>query len=313
MRHLTLSAVYWTAILTAIGASAAADPNNDAIREISTAFERASNRHDAKAVAALFTADGELVNAEGRVVQGQKNLEQTFAAIFEAQPKLQVHVAVQSIRTIAPTVAIEDGESTLVRQPGQQGERNRYTVVYVQQDGRWRMASARDLPPSETSDQEELKSLAWLIGQWVNESPQAAVFTTYRWAADGHAILGEFQIQVAGRPAMTGTHRIGWDPSIKKIRSWTFDSDGGAAEGVWTRDGNRWLVKMTGVRRDGETASATNVLTQVTKDRMTWQSRDRVVGDRVSPEAKPIVIVRKPPQPGQSVPSEHHHSTGDAQ
>jgi hypothetical protein len=33
------------------------------------------------------------------------------------------------------------------------------------------------------------------------------------------------------------------------------------------------------------------------KDRMTWQSRDRVVGDEVLPDSGEIPIVRKPPQP----------------
>ncbi|MEN6408064.1 MAG: SgcJ/EcaC family oxidoreductase [Thermoguttaceae bacterium] len=312
MRVLTLHVVIWTAILSAAISASAAAEQQDAIRTVSTAFEKASNLHDAKSVAALFTADGELINAEGRVIQGRNNIEQTFSAIFTAHPKLQIHVTTQSLRMIAPSVAIEDGVSTIVRRPGDRGERNRFTVVYIEQEGHWRMASARDLPEEETSAEKELKSLEWLIGQWVNESPQAAVFTSYRWASDHRAILGEFQIQIAGRPAMSGSHRIGWDPSIKKIRSWTFDSDGGTAEGVWTRDGNRWLVKMTGVNRDGEAASATNILTEVAKDRMTWQSRDRVIGDRVTPEAKPIVIVRKPPQPTQSMPTENRDSTGGA-
>ena len=57
-----------------------------------------------------------------------------------------------------------------------------------------------------------------------------------------------------GRPAMTGSQRIGWDPLAKKIHSWVFDSEGGLAEGVWTRDGNRWIVKLSGVTRDGKPA-----------------------------------------------------------
>ena len=45
---------------------------------------------------------------------------------------------------------------------------------------------------------------------------------------------------------------------------------------------------------------------------MTWQSRDRVVGDEVLPNIDEIVIVRKPPQPGVSAPSVHHDSRGEA-
>lgn len=54
---------------------------------------------------------------------------------------------------------------------------------------------------------------------------------------------------------------------------------------------------MTGVTHDGKSATATNVLTRTAKDRMTWQSRDRVVGGEVMPNVGPFAIVRKPPKP----------------
>ena len=72
---------------------------------------------------------------------------------------------------------------------------------------------------------------------------------------------------------MTGTQRIGWDPVTRNIRSWVFDSEGGFGEGVWTREGNKWIVKKTGVTGDGKIASATNIISQVSKHRMTWESR----------------------------------------
>ena len=75
------------------------------------------------------------------------------------------------------------------------------------------------------------------------------------------------------------------------------DSEGGFAEGVWTRNGDQWVVKMNGVTHDGHPASSTNILTHVAKDRMTWQSRDRVVGDEIMPNVEPIVVVRKAPTP----------------
>jgi hypothetical protein len=69
------------------------------------------------------------------------------------------------------------------------------------------------------------------------------------------------------------------------------------AEGIWTRNGNQWLVKLSGVTGDGKPSSSTNVLTRATKDRMTWQSRDRVIGDDLMPNIEEISIVRKPPKP----------------
>ena len=233
-----------------------------AIHLVIEAFTKAYNSGDAKAIASLFVADGEIVNEEGESVQGREGIERTFAAIFKANPKSQIKVSIQSLRFVSPSVAMEDGVSTVTRQSGQPAERSRYTVVHVKQDGAWRMASARDLPDEEASAEEEVKQLQWLIGEWVDESPTALVITTYRWADDHRSIWSEFKVQVGDRPTITGSERIGWDPLAKTIHSWVFDSAGGVAEGVWTHNGDQWIIKLTGATCDGKPASATNVLTR---------------------------------------------------
>ena len=146
----------------------------------------------------------------------------------------------------------------------------------------------------------------------MNESPEALVVTSYRWDDQRHSILSEFKVQVGGRPAMTGTQRIGWDPVAKKLHSWVFDSEGGFDEGLVDPQRQPVDRQMTGTRRDGNVASATHVITQVTKDRMTWQSRDRVVGDELLPDIGEIVIVRRPPPPGPQSPSVHQDPRGES-
>jgi len=267
-----------------------------AIRAVAEAFAKGYNAHDAKAVAALFTADAEAVDEEGNATQGRAAIEQVFAGIFAENPKTRIEVSVGSIRFPSPTVAIEDGSSSVIRAPNEPAERNRYMVVHVKQGGTWRMASARDLPGEPPLAEEQLKQLGWLVGDWVDESPESLIITSYRWTENHHYLVSDFTVQIGGRPAMTGSQRIGWDPLAKKLRSWVFDSEGGFVEGTWTRDGQRWLVKTTGVTRDGKPASATNVTTRVAKDRMTWESRDRSVGGDVMPNIGPVTIVRKPPQ-----------------
>ena len=204
---------------TVFAAAAPASPptqaradDEKAIRINVEAFTKAYNAADARSLASLFAARGEIVNEEGENVQGQAAIERVFAAIFQAHPKSQIKVSVRSIRFVGPSLAIEDGRTTVTRQRGETAERNCYTVVHVKQDGTWRMASHRDLPDEEGSAAEEIEQLAWLIGDWVDESPDALVLTSYRWADDHQAILSEFKVQVGGRPAMTGTQRIGWDP-----------------------------------------------------------------------------------------------------
>jgi len=268
-----------------------------AIRLAAEAFAKAYNAGDAKAIGSLFAADGEIVSEEGQSTQGREGIEQVFAGIFKEHPKTHMDLAIESLRFIGPDMAIEDGMATVTHGPDEPAQRSPYTVVHAGRGGKWLMASARDLPDDTPTPEEQLKQLQWMIGEWVDESPEALVMTSYRWTDNQCYILSEFKVQVGGRPVMTGTQRIGWDPLAKKIRSWVFDSEGGFGEGIWTRVGNQWIVKMTGVTRDGKIASATNITTHVSKHRMTWQSRDRIVGGEKTPDIEEIPITRKPPPP----------------
>jgi uncharacterized protein (TIGR02246 family) len=268
-----------------------------AIRLNVEAFAKCYNAGDAKALAALFAPDAEIVDEEGEAFQGQESIEKVFAAVFKEHPKGRIEIDVDSIRFVSPGVAVEDGVTTTTHEPDGPADKSRYTVVHVKQDGKWRMVSARDLSDEPSTGDEELKQLAWLIGDWVDESPDALIVTSYRWTDNHNFILSEFKIQVGGRPAMTGSQRIGWDPLTKQIRSWVFDSEGGFGEGLWTCDDDQWIIKMRAVTRDGKMGSATNVITMISKDRITWESRDRVVGGERMPDVDAVPVVRKPPKP----------------
>jgi uncharacterized protein (TIGR02246 family) len=276
-----------------------------AIRDAAEAFAKAYNAHDAKAVAALFTVDGEIVDESGDWLQGHEAIVWAFGEIFRLHPKAKIQSTIESVRFVGPSVAIEDGTSTVTHldDAGTLQEHSRYTVVHIKQAGQWRMASARDYPNEPASANEELSQLGWMVGEWVDEGPNELVLTTYHWTNDHKFLQSDFTIQVAGKPAMTGTQRIGWNPLTKKLHSWVFDSQGGFAEGVWTRNGNQWIVKMTGLTHDGKASSSTNVLTRKTSGRMTWQSRDRIVGMEAMPNIPEIPVVRKPPRPQTAVPS----------
>jgi uncharacterized protein (TIGR02246 family) len=271
--------------------------DEQAIRQAADAFTKSYNAKDAKTLASLFASNAEIVDENGNAFQGRENIERVFDGIFKVHPKGKIEISIKSIRFLTPVTAIEDGTSTVTQEAGEPPERDRYMVVHVKQDGKWIMASARDLADEENSGEDQLQQLAWLIGDWVDESPDAMVVTSYRWADNHRFILGDFTVQIGGNPAMTGSQRFGWDPLTKQIRCWVFDSQGGFAEGAWTREGNRWIVKMNGVTREGKSASSTNITTMLSKDRMTWQSRDRLIGGEKMPDVEEVPIVHKPPKP----------------
>jgi hypothetical protein len=103
-------------------------------------------------------------------------------------------------------------------------------------------------------------------------------------------------VQIQGKIASTGTQRIGWDPLSNSFRSWVFDDQGGYSEGTWSRDGQRWVVKMSGPLREGKISTETNIITPVNKDMARWKSVDRTVSGMLLPDTPEFVLVRKPPQ-----------------
>jgi hypothetical protein len=50
------------------------------------------------------------------------------------------------------------------------------------------------------------------------------------------------QIAFEDVPLGEVTDWIGWDPALKRIRSWSLELDG-FSEGSWTSDGERWVIK----------------------------------------------------------------------
>jgi uncharacterized protein (TIGR02246 family) len=280
---------------TAVGSARKAD--EDAIRQIAGAYVKAYNTREAKAIANLFTPDGEIVDDQGHAVQGRAAIEKVFAELFGSFPEARTSIEIKRLRFLGANLAIEEGTARVTLVPDEPAELNEYSVVHVKQDGKWLMASAHDLPTASAPAAEHLQQLGWLIGEWIDESPESVVHTNYRWDDNHNFILGDFSIHVTGKQVMNGTQRIGWDPLAKVIRSWIFDSEGGFAEGAYSRAGNSWIIKLTGVTRDGLPASSTNAITRVGNDRMTWQSRDRMVGGEPAPDTGEITAVRKPPKP----------------
>ena len=146
-----------------------------------------------------------------------------------------------------------------------------------------------------------------MIGDWIDQGPDSHVRVNCRWSEDGNFLLRTFTVKVAGKTAMTVHQRVGWDPLAKQFRSWEFDSEGGYGEGRWSRDGDRWVIKHTGVRPEGVTASATNIVIRQRPDLVRWTSTDRVVGDQLMSEQEDYVMVRVPPAP--QVPSRDKAAT----
>lgn len=278
-------------------AVAAVDPNQQvaAIQAVVAQFVKAYNAHDAKAVAELFLSEAQVVNEDNSTIQGRGEIEGLFAGVFEINPLTKIEVEIESIRFIGTALAVETGSSKTTLIPDTTPERGRYTVLHVLRDGKWSMGLVRDMP-AEPTHREQLQSLAWLVGDWIDESREGVVKTSCRWADNNSFLLQEITVRQAGRDTMKITQRIGWDPLTKRFKAWMFDEEGAYGESFWTPTETGWLIKATSVQSDGSTASATNSIEPTSLDRYVFRSVDRIIGNEVLPPVA-VHVVRQAPQP----------------
>jgi uncharacterized protein (TIGR02246 family) len=268
-----------------------------AIRAVAKSFLDAYRAKDAAALGALFTDNAEIVDDEGEVTRGRPAIVDRFAGLFAANEGGTLEAAVDSIRLLSPAAAIEEGTATVSGDEGKKPETSRYSVLYVKQDGRWLHAHIQDQTPSEVSAHDRLKDLEWMLGEWLNESDDELVSTTCSWSDNGSFLIRSFDVKIEGKVALSGTQRIGWDALRKQFRTWVFDDEGGFAEGLVSRDDERWIIKSTGVRADGRPVTATSVFTPLDRDRIGWQTVERTVGGVALPGFDQYILVRKPPRP----------------
>jgi len=297
--HVALAAAIAAACwLAAAKLAAGDDADTTAIRAADEQLVKAFNAGKAEELAAMFLPKGELVDEEGIVYQGQPAIKDLLTKYFEKFPGAKLTMEVDSIRVIGP-VAFEEGTRFTTTKDETATARVRYSMIRTRSGNGWAIVSIRDQDDEpDLTPHERLETLAWLVGEWVNEGSDAAVRITYRWSDDKNFLLGEFQIGQSGNTVMRSSQRIGWDPLAGKVRSWLFDSDGGFGEGHWTQVDGAWVIKSSAVLPDGQTGSATVTLTPQSKDRYTLKGTDRIAGDERDDDYE-FVVTRRPPAPGK--------------
>ncbi len=275
------------------------DPDLEAVKNTAAKYGKAFEANDAAALAALFTEEAEFVDGSDTVVHGRKAIQEAFATLFKDNPKHKVVVDMDVVRRISSTCLVEEGTYTFqsTSDPKASSDRSKYVILHVKQADGWRIASVRTNRDSAVAHHEQLKSLEWLVGSWVDEGADAVIETAWKWSEDGNYLLGEFKVTSKGKPSLKGTQRLGWDPVLKQIRTWVFDSGGGFSEGRCTPSGdNRWTMKSTGVSSDGDATSATTVYEKKHKDRFQINILDRLQDGDPLPDLS-ITIVRRAPGP----------------
>ncbi|MGO8900801.1 MAG: YybH family protein [Isosphaeraceae bacterium] len=282
-----------------VAASQEREPDVRAITELLASFVKTYNSKDPKALGARFTPEAEIEDEDGDITRGRDAIVARFAETLAGSEAGTLAVNTESLRFLGTDLAVEEGTASLTVSAGATPQTNRYSVIYARQGGRWLHARIRDEQPDEVSPHEQLLQLEWMLGEWVNESDDGIVKTHCKWSENGNFLLREFDVKVEGRIALSGTQRIGWDGQRKQFRTWVFDDRGGFAEGLLSRDGERWITRASGVRSDGQSVSTTNAFTALGKDRILWETLERTVGGEVVPCTDQFYLVRPAPLPGK--------------
>jgi uncharacterized protein (TIGR02246 family) len=298
-RLLWLLAVAPVAFVLASGHTPADEPTDKAkegtaLQKRAEAFVETFNKGDAKAAAAFFVADGDMVDVEGHHLKGRKAIEESYKQFFADSKGAKLYVTITSLRIAKPDLALEDGLTEVVFANGAPPSAARYTVVWVKQDGQWFLESVREavaMPPNNT---EELQDIAFLIGNWVEDVEKGGSSkASYSWDAHQNFMLNTFDIAMKDISVAGGIQWIGWDAEMKKPRAWSFLFHGGFSESVWNKDGdNKWKIAITGKQRDGKKVTATNLLTKIDGEHISVRFVNRTLDGKPLADADAVKFKR---------------------
>jgi uncharacterized protein (TIGR02246 family) len=267
------------------------------IRAFDDLYVKDFNGGDTKALVTRFTEDAEVIEEDGFRYNGRALIEERLAETLAASPGAKMVIEVEDIRLLGPDAAKEVGRTIVTPAKGGPTTHRRYTALLVKRKGNWLLSSVREEHDPMVTAHDRLQVLAWMVGDWIDEGPDAVVRVNCRWSEDGNFLMRLFTVKHQGKDVMTVTQRIGWDPAAKQVRSWEFDSEGGFGEGKWGGDGDRWVIKHTAIRPEGTTVSATNTMVRARPDLVRWSSTDRYLGHEPMPDEPAYALVRVPNPP----------------
>lgn len=296
-------------LIAAIGLSGTAWAQDDqavadrqAIESCVASYVEAFNSADAEALAAHWSDSAEYLAPSGERLAGRKTLAEYFSTMFANSPGMKLEVQVNHLRFPSDNVAIEEGTARVTMPVGPPNDTS-YLAVHVRHDGKWQLDTVREVSLNTTSDgndnadrapaaYDRLKDLEWMIGEWRDADDESQVTIVGRWTANRTFITRSFQVTIAGQLDLEGTQVIGWDPVMGQIRSWVFDSDGGTGDGLWTREGDQWVIQSRATLRDGRQATAVQIITLLDGDHFLWESTQREVEGELLPNIEPVNVSR---------------------
>lgn len=257
------------------------------------AYIDAFNKNQAEAVAGFWTPHCVYVDREtGERTEGQAAIRADMEKLFKENPGARIVVDLASVHFVRPDVSVIEGKSTAFF-PKSDPNTTAFSAILVREGDRWLIDNVQETSlPTPPTSASALQELAWLVGDWKDDSPGITVECSAHWAANHSFLVRSYRVEKENQEPWEGTQIIGWDSRNKQIRSWTFDSDGSFDEGTWSKQGDSWYVTLTRTLENGGVASGTQVIKKLSPDAYNVQMIAREVNGEPVPSSDPIKVVR---------------------
>lgn len=144
---LTMSAFIATVLPLAAQTAPRRAEDETAIRAVVSKYVDARRQSDARAIEALFTADADQLVSSGEWRKGREAVVSGTLASSQNTGGTRT-ITVESIRFVAPDVAVADGRYEIAGLAGGQTRRMWTTFVFNRSPSGWRIAAIRNMLPA---------------------------------------------------------------------------------------------------------------------------------------------------------------------
>ena len=255
-------------------------------------FVQAYNAHDAKTIAAEWSPHGTYTQQDGTVYKGREAVQKLYQAAFAENPEATVAVVVEDVKLINAFTAVEHGTTTVTAKPGAEPTTEQYVATHVRQGRKWVMVSVEDVPDSTMDKFAVVKDLEWLVGTWQASTGSLSTEMTITRIGGGPFFQRAWTSRADTNVLVQGVQVIGWDPELRQVSSWTFDSRGNTDKGLWSPEENGWSIECKGMLLNGTPFSATYLMTRSGDGSLSINSANRFAGDVALPNMPELVLKR---------------------
>ena len=256
-------------------------------------YVKAFNAGDAKAIANLWTEEGEYTGPDQEPIHGRAAIEKDFQTFFKENPKATVEIKNETIRHVGRGTAVGEGICQIKLAGDPTPSQTRYSCLFVKEEDGWHIASVREWV-EDPALSVSLNDIEWMIGSWTGTGKGGELHITYSWHESKVFIHAHYSHMKDGKEIANGLMVIGKNPA-GGLKSWVFDSSGMFGESLWTKDENRWEIQASGILSDGSEETAKNVIIPLGPDAFTWQSTERMAAGTPLPDHPPIKMTRVKP------------------